>query len=82
MAVLAQRPESRVMGGAVRADIGLIEVYVAELEQLFHAIDPSPVREKDLDPAVEEFIVGWSREIPRDAPLALVVHVEPSACCS
>jgi hypothetical protein len=53
-----------------------IEVRVAELRQLFNAIDPSPFHERDLDPKAEAFIVGWARELPRDAPLALRVHLE------
>ena len=53
-----------------------IEVRLAELRQLFNAIDPSPFRERDLDPKAEAFIVGWARELPRDAPLALRVHLE------
>ena len=36
-------------------------------------IDPSPFRDKDLDSKAEEFIVGWAKELPRDATLALVV---------
>ena len=32
------------------------EVHVAELKQLFNSIDPSPFRNKDLDPRAEEFI--------------------------
>ena len=39
----------------------VIEVRVGELKQLFNAMDPSPFREKDLDPSAEEFIVGWAR---------------------
>jgi hypothetical protein len=39
----------------------VIEVHVSELRQLFNAIDPSPFRDKDLDPKAEEFIVGWAR---------------------
>ena len=54
----------------------VIEVRVAELKQLFNAIDPSPFREKDLDPNAEEFIVSWARDAHRDAPLALLVHVD------
>lgn len=54
----------------------VIEVRVAELRQLFNAIDPSPFRERDLDPRAEAFIVGWARELPRDASLALRVHIE------
>ena len=57
----------------------VIEVRVAELRQLFNAIDPSPFRERDLDPRAEEFIVDWSRDLPSDAPLALVVHLERAA---
>jgi hypothetical protein len=54
----------------------LIEVHVAELKQLFNSIDPSPFREKDLDPGAEDFIVGWAREARSDRPLALRVHVD------
>jgi hypothetical protein len=55
---------------------GVIEVRVAELRQLFNSIDPSPFRERDLDPRAEAFIVDWARELPHDAPLALLVHLE------
>jgi hypothetical protein len=55
---------------------GSIEVRVAELRQLFNAIDPSPFHERDLDPRAEEFIAGWARDLPGDAPLALLVHLE------
>jgi len=51
----------------------LIEIHVAELRQLFNSIDPSPFEEKDLDPKAEEFIVGWAREAPLQAALALRV---------
>jgi hypothetical protein len=57
----------------------VIEVRVGELKQLFNAIDPSPFREKDLDRNAEEFIVGWARDLPRDAPLALLVHFDRPA---
>jgi hypothetical protein len=57
----------------------VIEVRVAELRQLFNAIDPSPFRERDLDPRAEEFIVEWAGDLPRDARLALLVHLERSA---
>ncbi len=55
---------------------GRIEVRVAELRRLFNAIDPSPFRERDLDPAAEQFIVDWSRDLPVDQPLSLVVYVD------
>ena len=53
-----------------------IEVYVGELRQLFNAMDPSPFREKDLDPSAEDFIVGWAREAPARARLGLLVHLD------
>ena len=62
--------------GAVPAGEGVIEIRVGELRQLFNAIDPSPFREKDLDPAAEEFIVSWAKEIPRNVPISLVVHLD------
>jgi len=57
----------------------IIEVHVTELRQLFNAMDPSPFHDRDLDPAAEEFIVDWSKELPRDRPLALLVHLDRSA---
>ena len=54
----------------------LIEVHVAELKQLFNAIDPSPFREQDLDPNAEEFIVEWAKEAPPGATFALAVYVD------
>ncbi|HWM48983.1 MAG TPA: hypothetical protein VNR11_18940 [Xanthobacteraceae bacterium] len=52
-----------------------IELRVDEIEQLFHTLDPFPFRERDLDAEAEEFIVGWARELPRDRPITIVVHV-------
>ncbi|HEV8397777.1 MAG TPA: hypothetical protein VGQ37_26025 [Vicinamibacterales bacterium] len=57
----------------------LIEVRVLELRQLFNAIDPSPFRERDLDPRAEEFIVDWAHDLPSDVPWALLVHLERAA---
>lgn len=66
-------------GEVIAAGSHVIEVRVAELRQLFNAIDPSPFRERDLDPHAEEFILEWARDLPRDAPLALRVHLQRSA---
>ena len=54
-------------------------MHVAELKQLFNAIDPSPFREKDLDSNAEEFIVGWAREAHHKTPLGLVVYLDRPA---
>jgi hypothetical protein len=52
---------------------------VGELKQLFDAIDPSPFRDRDLDPKAEEFIVGWAKDLPKEATLALVVDLDREA---
>jgi hypothetical protein len=67
--------DTPVAGDPIPPGSEVIEVRVAELWQLFNAIDPSPFRERDLDPGAEAFIVDWSREAPADAPLALLVHL-------
>jgi len=59
-----------------------IEVHVGELRQLFNSLDPTPFRERDLDPRAEEFIAGWASELHTNEPLGLIVHVggpEPPA---
>jgi hypothetical protein len=74
---LSQAPPSA--GDPIPSDCVQIEVYVAELRQLFNAMDPSPFRERDLDPKAEEFIVGWAKEAPRDSRLAMLVHLDRAA---
>ena len=66
-------------GDPIPSGSKVIEIHVAELKDLFNEIDPSPFREKDLDPEAEDFIVGWARDLPRDAPLALLVHVDQAS---
>ncbi len=52
-----------------------IELNLANVNQLFNTMDPSPFRERDLDRDAEEFIVGWAREFPLREPVELVVHL-------
>jgi hypothetical protein len=66
-------------GATLPADAFVIEVRVSELRRLFNAIDPSPFHDKDLDPNAEDFIVDWAKEAHRDAPLALLVHLDRPA---
>ncbi len=54
---------------------GNVEIRLRSIAQLFNSMDPSPFHERDLDHAAEEFIVSWVRELPRDAPLRLVLHL-------
>jgi hypothetical protein len=66
-------------GDVFSAGSQIIRVRVAELRQLFNAIDPSPFRERDLDQRAEDFIVEWASDLPRDTPLALLVELERPA---
>lgn len=52
-----------------------IEVRLRELPLLFNSLDPSPLIDRDLDAAVESFIVGWARELPHHGGFELLVHV-------
>ena len=66
-------------GDPIPRKCAVIEVHVGELKQLFNSIDPSPFRDRDLDPAAEQFIVDWAKDLPRDARLALVVDLDRQA---
>ena len=66
-------------GDPIPPKCAVIEVHVGELKQLFDAIDPSPFRDRDLDPKAEAFIVGWAKDLPRDVSLALVVDLDREA---
>lgn len=61
---------------AAATDAATIQVRIHEVRQLFNTIDPSPFRERDLDPHCEEFIVGWARELPPDRPVRIEIHVD------
>ena len=71
--------EQQSAGDPIPSKCEVIEVHVAELKQLFNAIDPSPFREKDLDPKADEFIVSWARDVHGDAQLALLVYLDRRA---
>lgn len=79
-----EQPAANSSAAGARAGAGSgsgsdMEVHVAELRQLFDAMDPSPFHDRDLDPTAADYIVGWARELPRNAPLALLVHLDRSA---
>src|SRR5687767_7579139 len=54
----------------------VIEVRLRDVRQLFDAMDPSPFREKDLDPKAEEFIVDSLKELSPRAPHGVIIHVD------
>jgi hypothetical protein len=51
-----------------------IELKLESLAHLFDPYDPFPIPSRDLAKSAEDFIVGWAREVPRDAALKIVVH--------
>ena len=67
--------EQQAVGDPLPPHYERLDIHVGELKQLFNAMDPAPFRDRDLDPKAEEFIVDWSREVRRNAPLALIVHL-------
>ncbi|HWQ86814.1 hypothetical protein [Brevundimonas sp.] len=52
-----------------------IELKVREIGQLFQSLDPLPFRERDLDAAVEEYVVAWAREQGGARPIRILVHL-------
>src|SRR6185295_6390462 len=73
------RASSVAAGDPLPANCQLIEVHVSELKQLFNAIDPSPFRERDLDPQAEEFITDWAREASPGVTFGLAVYLDRPA---
>jgi hypothetical protein len=70
---------ARSAGDRLPSNCELIEVHVSELKQLFNAIDPSPFRERDLDPNAEEFIVDWAKEASPSATFGLAIYLDRPA---
>jgi hypothetical protein len=52
-----------------------IDVRVDSLDGLYSALDPSPFRQRDLDPRAVEHIVQWASDAPPKAPLQLRIAV-------
>jgi hypothetical protein len=55
-----------------------IDIRIARVDQLFQTFDPSPFRDRDLDPAATRYIVDWARELNRKVPIAIRLHVGES----
>jgi hypothetical protein len=66
-------------GDPIPTNCELIKVHVSELKQLFNAIDPSPFRERDLDPNAVEFITDWAKEASPSAVFGLAVYLDRPA---
>jgi hypothetical protein len=52
-----------------------IELRVNEIGELFQSLDPSPFRERNLHKDAEEYILSWARELPKNQPLKIIVHL-------
>jgi len=52
-----------------------IELRVREVGQLFHSLDPLPFRERDLDTDVEDYVIGWARELPADQSIRIIIRL-------
>jgi hypothetical protein len=57
----------------------IVSLYVRAIDQLFNNLDPAPFHEKGLGSDAEEYIVSLAEDLPKDRPLALVVHVDQRA---
>ena len=55
-----------------------IEIRVERITQLFDTLDPFPVPQRDLANNIEDYVVGWARELAAQQSIKIVVHL-PSA---
>jgi len=53
----------------------VIDVSAGSAAQLFSGLDPAPFRHKDLDPAVDAYIMAAAREIGDASKAKLVIHL-------
>jgi hypothetical protein len=60
----------------------VILLRVDRVDELFQTLDPTPFRGRDVDPRAEEYIVSSARELPRQAPIRIVIHMPASEAAS
>lgn len=53
-----------------------IELRLRDAAQLFNSLDPFPFREGDLTTEAEEYILDWARDLPKDKPIAILIHLQ------
>ncbi|NDC53197.1 MAG: hypothetical protein EBZ74_02635 [Planctomycetia bacterium] len=56
-----------------------IDLRLESLDGLYSALDPSPFRQRDLDPRAVEHIVQWASDSPPKAPLELRISTADDA---
>jgi len=52
-----------------------VAIRLSTVGQLFNPFDRSPFRERDISAGVEEFLVGWVRELPPTTPFVIAVYL-------
>jgi hypothetical protein len=60
----------------LQANSGVIELRLRDSAQLFNTLDPFPFRERDLSADAERFIVEWAQELPKDAPIEIIIDLQ------
>ena len=53
-----------------------IELIMHDSAQLFNTLDPFPLREGDLSADAERYILDWARDLPKDEPVSIVIHIQ------
>lgn len=53
----------------------LIEIKLHDSAQLFHSLDPSPFRERDLDPDAAEYLINAFRELHGHQQVKIVIYL-------
>lgn len=56
-----------------------LDIHVDVSERLFNSIDPAPFRDRDLDPAVIQYVVEWAEDLPAKAALRVCVRLDRAA---
>lgn len=53
-----------------------LEITIATEKQFFNSMDPAPFRQRELDPAVVDYIIAWAEKAPGGDDLGLMLRVE------
>lgn len=62
-------------GGTGAVGAVIVEIRFTRLHQLFNALDPSPLPQRELDAEADAYIVDSVDEYPLPTPLKLVIHL-------
>ncbi|TVQ85952.1 MAG: hypothetical protein EA400_14205 [Chromatiaceae bacterium] len=55
-----------------------LEIRLGRIDQIFQTLDPSPFRERGLDPDAAAYIIGWARDQNRRVPLEIHLNTQDS----